>query len=177
MIKLDNSEMKNRQNRFTLGELVGIYQIIRAYQEGLITNPQKEWELDHYDSSLINKRHFKAILKKIENILPENEKTEIIKHILQRKYSSFNNEIDEKVYSEIEKAFGNLKTIEIEYFNMDSAKTIKRLIDVYHKTRKYVIGYCHLRGDIRKFRTSRIVSASLTDKKYKVPENFNKNEF
>jgi len=60
---------------------------------------------------------------------------------------------------------------------MASAETRKREIDVYHKTRKYVIGYCHLRNAIRKFRTSSIVTAKLTDKNYTIQNNFDKNRY
>ncbi len=45
------------------------------------------------------------------------------------------------------------------------------------QSRKYVIGYCHLRNDIRKFRTSRINTAKLTTDKYKIPEEFDKNDY
>ena len=69
-----------------------------------------------------------------------------------------------------------MKTVEISYFNMDGAEFKKRKLDIYYKSRKYTIGYCHLRKGIRKFRTSRIASAKLTDDNYKIPENFNKNK-
>jgi len=99
------------------------------------------------------------------------------KTILRRRYDTFNNEINENVYNKIAKAFNERKTIKIGYFNMDSAEIKKRKIDVYHKTRKYIIAFCHLRKAMRKFRTSRIVSAKLTDKTYKIPNNFDKNNF
>jgi predicted DNA-binding transcriptional regulator YafY len=96
---------------------------------------------------------------------------------LRRRYDTFNNEINESAYRKIENAFNNGKTVEIGYFDMASAETRKREIDVYHKTRKYVIGYCHLRKAIRKFRTSRIVTAKLTDKNNTIPDNFDKNRY
>ena len=58
---------------------------------------------------------------------------------------------------------------------MESAEFSERKIDIYYKSRKYVIGYCHLRKEVRKFRTSRITSAKLTKEFYKIPEDFNKN--
>jgi len=70
-----------------------------------------------------------------------------------------------------------LKTIEITYFNMESADFSKRKLDVYYKSRRYTIGYCHLRKDIRKFRTNRIASAKLTIDSYKIPSNFNKKDY
>jgi predicted DNA-binding transcriptional regulator YafY len=60
---------------------------------------------------------------------------------------------------------------------MESAQFNKRQIDVYYASARYTIGYCHLRNAMRKFRTSRIASAKLTDKTYKIPKNFNKNDY
>jgi len=60
---------------------------------------------------------------------------------------------------------------------MESADFSKRKLDVYYKSRRYTIGYCHLRKDIRKFRTNRIASAKLTIDSYKIPSNFNKKDY
>ena len=159
------------------GETRQVYQILRAYDESLIVNPSYEWELDHYDERIADKKGLKIILKKIEKSLPKSDLKKTNKIVLRRKYNTFNNEIDDSVYRKIEDAFNNKKTVEIEYFDMSTAETIKREIDVYYKTKKYVIGYCHLRKDMRKFRTSRIVSAKLTGKWYVIPDNFDKNEY
>ena len=165
------------QIKLSLNEAKQIYQILKAFDEGLIVNPSEEWELDHYDEKIADRKGLKVVLKKIEKSLPKKESEKTKKTVLRRRYDTFNNEIDESVYRKIENAFNNKKTVEIGYFNMSSAETRKREIDVYHKTRKYVIGYCHLRKAIRKFRTSRIVTAKLTDKNYKIPDNFDKNRY
>jgi len=156
-------------------EIRQVYQILKAFGEGLIINPSEEWELDHYDERIVSRKGLKQIIKKVEKSLLKEESEKIKKIILRRKYATFNNEINESVYKKIEAAFNNKTTAEIFYFDMESAETKKREIDIYYKTRKYVIGYCHLRKAIRKFRTSRIVSAKLTDKNYKIPYNFDKN--
>jgi len=138
-------------------ELKKIYQILKAFDEGLIVNPSEDWELDHYDEKIADRKRLKPILKKIEKLLPKEESEETSKTVLRRRYDTFNNDINESVYNKIENAFNNKKTVEIRYFDISAAETRKRQIDVYHKTRKYVIAYCHLRKAIRKFRTSRIV--------------------
>ncbi|MBU1201163.1 MAG: WYL domain-containing protein [Nanoarchaeota archaeon] len=147
------------------------------FDEGLIVNPSEDWELDHYDEKIADRTGLKVIIKKIEKSLPKKENEKTKKTILRRRYDTFNNEINELAYRKIENAFNNQKTIEIGYFDMASAETRKREIDVYHKTRKYVIGYCHLRKAIRKFRTSRIVTVKLTNKDYTIPDNFDKNRY
>ena len=165
------------KREFTKEELKRIYQILRALSEGVISNPSEEWELDYYDEPIASTDGLKPILKKIEKLLPKGEAERIRKNVLRRRYDTFNNEIDGNVYEKIERAFGERKTLEIGYFSMGSAEITKRKIDVYHKTMKYVIAYCHLRSAIRKFRTSRIVSAKLTNQKYTIPEGFNKNNY
>ncbi len=158
-------------------EVAQVHQILKAFDEGLIVNPSEDWELDHYDEKIADKTGLKSIIKKIEKSLPKKESEKTKKTVLRRRYDTFNNEINESAYRKIENAFNSKKTIEIGYFDMASAETRKREIDVYHKTRKYVIGYCHLRKAIRKFRTSRIVTAKLTDKDYTIPDNFVKNRY
>ena|SRR3989338_1065015 len=158
-------------------EVAQVHQILKAFDEGLIVNPSEDWELDYYDEKITDRNGLKAIIKKVEKSLPKEESEKTKKTVLRRRYDTFNNEINESAYRKIENAFNNQKTVEIGYFDMDSAETRKREIDVYHKTRKYVIGYCHLRKAIRKFRTSRIVTANLTDKNYVIPDNFDKNRY
>ena len=164
--------------QLTKEETEALYTIIKEYEKDA-PESDKEYYDDYYDEykTPIKKRTIKSILNKITNLLPEEQKEEIDKDFLRQKYHTFNNEVNERVYSIIEKAFNQLKTIEIEYFNMESAKFSKRKLDVYHKSRKYVIGYCHLRKDIRKFRTHRIASAKLTRDSYKIPEGFDKNKY
>ena len=162
-------------NQFSKPELKKMYQILNAYDQGLIVNPIESWEMDHYDEPIADKKGLKQILRKIEALLPEEDAEESKKTVLRRRYDSFNNEINESVYRKIESAFENNNTLKIGYFDMESAEVTPRLIDVYYKSRRYVIAYCHLRKAIRKFRTSRIVSAKATGKNYKIPENFNKN--
>ena len=158
-------------------EAAQIHQILKAFDEGLIVNPSEDWELDYYDEKIADRTCLKTIIKKIEKSLPKKESEKIKKTVLRRLYDTFNNEINESAYRKIETAFDNRKIIEIGYFDMASAETRKREIDVYYKTRKYVIGYCHLRKAIRKFRTSRIVTAKLTNKNYTIPANFDKNRY
>ena len=155
-----------------------MYQIVKEYFEDL-PEDMDDWYQSHsdFDEEPIDKKEVLLILKKLEKIIPEENKEEIDKGFLRQKYHPYNNEINKEAYEVIEKAFNQLKTIEIEYFNMGSAELKKRKIDVYYKSRKYVIAYCHLRKDMRKFRTSRIASAKLTKDKYKIPKDFDKNSY
>ena len=165
------------KDQFNKHELNKIYQILNAYDQGLIVNPAESWEMDHYDEPIADKKGLKQIVKKIESFLPKEDANKSKKTVLRRRYDTFNNEINESVYRKIERAFEDKNTLEIGYFDMESAEVIPRQIDVYYKSRKYVVAYCHLRKAIRKFRTSRMVSARITGKNYKIPNDFNKNRY
>lgn len=169
--------MKNQQF-FNKEEAKALYKIIKEYEKDA-PESDKEYYDDYYDEyeTPIKKKIIKAILSKISKILTEKQRIEIDKDYLRKKYHTFNNDVDERVYSIIEKAFSQLKTVEITYFNMESADFSKRKLDIFYKSRKYTIGYCHLRKDIRKFRTSRIASAKLTNDNYKIPKDFDKNQY
>ena len=159
-------------------ELAAIYKIIKDYEENA-PEDDEEFYNDYYDENEepIDKKLLSSILKKISKQLPEENKEDIDKDFLRKKYHTFNNNINEKVYAIIEKTFEQLRTVEIKYFSMESAEFSKRKIDIYYKSRKYTIGYCHLRKAVRKFRTSRIASAKLTDSHYKIPKSFDKNDY
>ncbi len=109
--------------------------------------------------------------------MPKEGYSEIKKDILRRKYDTFNNSVNASVYSKLVKALGDKKRVEIDYFNMDSGEARKRAIDIYYMNSKYLVAYCHLRKDMRKFRVSRVVKAKLLDNSYTVPPSFDKNEY
>ncbi len=163
---------------FTPKELEALYQIVRDYQENAPENEEEAYN-DYYDEyeELISKKVISSILKKVAQQLPKEAKEEIDKEYLRQKYHTYNNPINGKAYSALKSALKQLRTVEISYFNMDSAEFKKRKVDVYYTSAKYTIGYCHLRKDMRKFRTSRIASAKLTDRAYTIPKNFNKNDY
>ncbi len=163
---------------FTPEELEALYQIVRKYEENAPENEEEAYN-DYYDEyeEILPKDVISSILKKVARQLPEEAKEEIDKYFLRQKYHTYNNPIDGKVYSTLKNALEQLKTAEISYFNMDSAEFKKREVDIYYASAKYTLGYCHLRKAMRKFRTSRIASAKLTDQTYSVPKNFNKNDY
>lgn len=168
--------MKSKSSNLTPEELQVIYRTLKD-SEGNV--PEEEYYNDYYDEheEQVDKKLTNSIIKKIGKLLSKEDKEGIDKAFLRKKYHPYNNQIDEKVYSTLEKAFEKMKTVEIKYFNMDSAEFKKRKLDIYYKSRKYTIGYCHLRKAIRKFRTSRIASVKITDNTYKIPKSFDKNKY
>jgi len=167
-----------KKEEFTTEELKAIYKLAKEYEENAPQSEEEQYN-DYYGEyeEQISKKIAASILKKIAKNLPVVDTEEIDKEFLRRKYHTFNNYVNEKVYATLKKALEQLKTIEIEYFNMDSAEFKKRKLDVYYTSSKYTIGHCHLRNEIRKFRTSRIGSAKLTTSVYRIPKSFDKNDY
>lgn len=158
-------------------EMKKVYLILRALEEGQLGYPAEEWELDYFDERLIDKKGVRRILEKLRRLLPGGVAKEVDKELLLRKYSVFGSEVDEGVYFELEEAFNNRNRMEIEYFSMERADEVRRKIDIYYKSRRYIIAFCHPRGAIRKFRTSRIMNARSTNEKYSIPEDFGKGKY
>ena len=169
--------MKNSSN-LTTQELAVIYEIIQEYCDDIPNNQEEYYQYyGDYDKEYPDKKLVKKILTKLGSTLPKKRRTIINQYFLRQKYHTLNNNINEKAYRTLTQGFKTNTTLIINYFNMESATSKKRNIDVYHVTRKYTTGYCHLRKAIRKFRTSRIISAKLTEEKYTIPKTFNKNNY
>ncbi|MDO8460089.1 MAG: WYL domain-containing protein [Nanoarchaeota archaeon] len=169
---------KEKTTKFSKEEAEALYKIIKEYEKNA-PESDKEYHDDYYNEyeTPIKKKIIISIISKVSSFLPEKQKLEIDKEFLRKKYHTFNNDIDNRVYSVIEKGFSQLKSVEIKYFNMESADFSKRKVEVYYKSRRYTIGYCHLKKGIRKFRTSRIASAKLTNETYQIPKDFDKNQY
>lgn len=161
----------------TKAELKEVYRLLKAADEGMLTYSGEEWELDHFDERLVEWRKLKPIIKKVRKLLPSEMTKDVDKHILLRKYGVFGLPVDERVYSRLKQAFTGNRRVEIEYFSVGRAETTRRKIDIYYLSRKYMVAFCHLRGEIRKFRTSRVVSARVLAGRYKVPKDFDKHRY
>ena len=157
---------------FTKDELKGIYSISKGWKRASSAPLLRNRELDHFDERLIDRRVIGRILEKLRRSLTKGDR-----EMLLRKYSVYGSEVDEDVYSKLEKAFSNRNTVEIEYFSMEKAEGVRRKIDIHYKSRKYIIAFCHLKKAIRRFRPSRIMSARLSGEKYWIPEDFDKRKF
>ncbi|GAA0393164.1 YafY family protein [Paenibacillus motobuensis] len=81
----------------------------------------------------------------------------------------------------LEKAITEEYSVEIQYYKCSENESSYRLIDpyknIYWNHKWYVIGFCHLRNDIRSFRVERIEHLLLTENKFNSPEHFSAHDF
>ncbi|WP_313894127.1 WYL domain-containing protein [Psychrobacillus sp.] len=77
---------------------------------------------------------------------------------------------------ELERATADGCSVKIRYYKSGEEQSKYRVVDpyriIYWNNKWYVIGFCHLRNDIRSFRVERIESLMLTGNKFKRIEKF-----
>ena len=75
----------------------------------------------------------------------------------------------------------NRRTIEIVYFTMSRKRETRRKVDPYRawffNVTFYLIGFCHLRKEVRIFVLDRIKLLHQTKETFEVPEDFSLEEF
>lgn len=82
---------------------------------------------------------------------------------------------------ELEQALASNLSVKLLYRKNGADQLSERLLDpytiIYWNNKWYVIGFCHLRSDVRSFRVDRIESLDLTEHKFNRPEDFSARDF
>jgi predicted DNA-binding transcriptional regulator YafY len=120
-----------------------------------------------------------SLVKKIKTVLPPESRRFIEgarkifsgekKHY--KDYGSF-----KKIIKTVTDAALKHKRIKLVYRTMGEKKDTRRMVDPYRiwvtNETFYLIGYCHLRKEIRFFVLDRVKSLTVTDEKFIIPEDF-----
>lgn len=81
-----------------------------------------------------------------------------------------------EIIGQIHRAVADRKSIEFGYWSLQKDERTSRKVDPYkiwfYDGTIYVIGYCHLRDDIRSFVVDRINMLSVTEDHFKIPSTF-----
>jgi predicted DNA-binding transcriptional regulator YafY len=87
----------------------------------------------------------------------------------------------ELLLKELEQAVADGYSVNILYHKSGEKPLSERLVDpykmIYWNNRWYVIGFCHLRNDIRSFRVDRMESLLVTENTFNRPVNFSARDF
>jgi len=85
--------------------------------------------------------------------------------------------LSSKKFSKIEHAIKSKKCIVITYLSIRTGRLTDRSVDpyalIFRRHAWYLIGFCHLRKDIRTFRIDRIKQVEITDEQFERQEDFN----
>jgi predicted DNA-binding transcriptional regulator YafY len=78
---------------------------------------------------------------------------------------------------QLAQAITRKRTVQMRYYSASRDKTSRRKVDPYHiwfaGGALYLIGYCHLRKDVRMFAVDRILSITITNLPCQMPLGFN----
>jgi predicted DNA-binding transcriptional regulator YafY len=125
-----------------------------------------------------------SILDKIRNMLPPETLTYLdsIRAAYRmgggpcKDYSCFS-----EVIGKINRAVEDRKTMEFAYWSLKNDERTTRKVDPYkiwlYDGTIYVIGHCHLRGDVRTFVPDRINTLRVTDDCFKISEAFSFDDY
>ena len=87
----------------------------------------------------------------------------------------------EPFLKELQQAVADGYSVTFLYCKSGEKQSNERLIDpyrmIYWNNKWYMIGFCHLRNDIRSFRVDRMESLMLSENKFNRPENFSARDF
>jgi len=154
---------------FTLTELMALYFSLDLLEVSKIT--------PFYDS-------FESLFEKIKKTLPPAS-IDYLNQVRRTLYVGIKSYKDygdfKEIIAQINDAVENRMSIEIIYSTVSRKKQTERKIDPYaiwfFEGSFYLIGYCHLRNDIRIFALDRIKLLSLTYQHFEVPEYFDAEDF
>lgn len=134
-------------------------------------------EAGYYGGEVLNRA-----ISKLSKYSNQEQETKINQHLTSLEVISRLSSLSmEPFLRELEKAVADGYTVKIQYYKSGEEKSKYRLVDpyriIYWNNKWYVIGFCHLRNDIRSFRVDRIESLMLIENKFNRPENFSARDF
>ncbi|QGM30087.1 WYL domain-containing protein [Bacillus sp. N3536] len=134
-------------------------------------------EAGYYGGEALNRA-----ISKLSKYSNQEQETKINQHLTSLEVISRLSSLSmEPFLKELEQAVSDGYSVKILYHKSGEKQLNYRLVDpyriIYWNNKWYVIGFCHLRNDIRSFRVNRIESLMLTAKKFNRPENFSARDF
>ncbi len=134
-------------------------------------------EAGYYGGEALNRA-----ISKLSKYSNQEQETKINQHLTSLEIISRLSSLSmEPFLKELEQAVTDGYSVKILYHKSGEKQLNYRLVDpyriIYWNNKWYVIGFCHLRNDIRSFRVNRIESLMLTAKKFNRPENFSARDF
>lgn len=152
-----------RDMDFSIAEVVSLYfteQVLKTYE------------------SLGMAKDARKIVHRILSQLPELSRSAVerIEEGIKIVPEGSKEETDEEILSLVQEAVQTSRSIKLKYHSFSSGQTAERVFDPYVlEVREgcwHTIGHCHLRGEVRDLRVSRIEEAELLDGVFNAPQRF-----
>jgi len=125
-----------------------------------------------------------SLFKKVQSTLPPQtleylEQIQSKFHISIKPYKDYKR--FRKIIEKVNQATNNCRRVEMLYRPLRSKRDTHRKIDPYKiwlfDGTIYIIGFCHLRSEIRTFALDRIRLLDVTDETFQPPDDFDLNEY
>lgn len=134
-------------------------------------------EAGYYGGEALNRA-----VSKLSKYSNQEQETKVNQHLTSLEVISGLSSLSIEPYlKELGQAVADGYSVKILYHKSVAEQLNYRLINpyriIYWNKKWYVIGFCHLRNDIRSFRVDRIESLMLTGNKFNRPENFSARDF
>lgn len=129
------------------------------------------------------RKYAKAVLAKIEGNLNPTLKADIDKIEEPLKISIKSTSDFSKlslIFKLVEQSILNKKSLRIEYESLEKGQTTRQVDPyslIFRRHAWYLIGFCHLRNQIRIFRLNRIKKITLLDKSFEIKPDFSLSTF
>jgi len=117
-----------------------------------------------------------SVFKKIADSLPGKTTTDpMADQIKFTVFPPYSTSIAPEIWDMITSCLRSSEQVEIKY-KTPGKDAVSRILDPYHGVRYegdwYIVGYCHLRDDVRTFSLSRILEAKTTGEMFAIPDDF-----
>ncbi|MDX8288505.1 YafY family protein [Metabacillus indicus] len=134
-------------------------------------------EAGYYGGEALNRA-----ISKLRNYSNQEQETKINQHVTSLEViNRLSPHSMEPFLKELQQAVADGYSVTFLYCKSGEKQLNDRLVDpykmIYWNTKWYVIGFCHLRNDIRSFRVDRMESLMLSENKFNRPENFSARDF
>ncbi|SFK10008.1 MULTISPECIES: YafY family protein [unclassified Bacillus (in: firmicutes)] len=134
-------------------------------------------EAGYYGGEALNRA-----ISKLSKYSNQKQETKINQHLTSLEIISQLSSLSmEPFLKELEQAVADGYSVKILYHKSGEEQSKYRLVNpyriIYWNNKWYVIGFCHLRNDIRSFRVDRIESLMLTENKFNRPKNFSARDY
>ncbi|MCR8848333.1 YafY family transcriptional regulator [Rossellomorea sp. SC111] len=121
-------------------------------------------------------------ISKLSHHSNQEQETKVNQHVTNLEViSGIRSASIEPFLKELEQAVADRYSVNILYHKSGEEPLSERLVDpyrmIYWNNKWYVIGFCHLRNDIRSFRVDRMERLMVTETQFNGPENFSARDF
>jgi len=125
-----------------------------------------------------------AVTAKLDNVLPDDLRQEVaqaqqslvVGGLAARDYRPW-----EPMIHTLRQCIGERRCVRLRYRSLSKQEETKRMIDPYALTFQwglwYLLGFCHLRQDMRTFRVDRIQEVESREENFTMPRDFDAREY